>query len=913
MTASTSLRSSFLGPSIASAPVIRGLTLLVVLLLASGCGADDTAGHSGDFNLGEEYDNQEQENNQLPTGPAPEIITAIDTIAPATARAGESIDVRCVYLDPVGNPIELDEDEIPYERILVYPDESIVEQGDQLIAKRAGQSAVACQAPQLGLTDLEPAEILIEPGPVHTTTTTLSDNQIVAGQSVDATCEAYDAFGNSIDDASFELVADTSSPGIVIDNQGLNASITTAGVFVFDCHVEGASRRYGDSIEVRPDKPAELFAELIPDQNIYSIGQVITIGTLVQDRFGNTIDDAAIDYDAAPTGESFGLGRFRFHADGTYVVSAEVVDPTHDDVHLYEEIELVVNDTGPSINCVAPFDGEMIHMNPGSNINFEVSVADEHGIGEVRINGETASLDNKDHYSRSVSTRYGINFVDISATDGYGEENVRTCAFLVSANWADEDGFIDDAVSLALFQDAIDDKNYQGPGNIRSLNDLILTVLNSEGLRQEIESGIRAGNPYAVDTCNFDVYVNAVYFDGAPHVTSLDLIGGGMEVFARVNDIYIDLTIRDGNFLCFGPYNPTLILEYVEILATTELLMENNLPILRLDEVIYVESGEVDASGGNWFSDFVYDAATDLFQGTFRDLVEDTFEDAITDNFDDLFEGLMGSLDVETLGGQIDVPRLDGSGELGLNFGFQFSTAHASSARALFGLAPRLTPESAGQGIASLGVPHPGGNMLMDSSGNSASAAVHVALINQALHALWRGGLFHADVGGALGDDIPDGASVQLETRLPPVLAMDSEGSAQLMLGAVELNLQYPGIFDDPVTMMLGLVGSTQISLSQEEISFSDIQLQEFHLSAMDVSLNSGTREVLENFLMGLFQDIVDQSLNEALPALPIPSFEIPASMGAYDLPVGQSLGLFNTYMNQTSRHLELHGQFGIE
>lgn len=896
-------------------PLTLSLSLVFLLVCAAGCGADDTADPGGQFDLSEQDDNQQQQQEEVPSEPAPSIVVAIDTVAPESATAGEPVDIDCIFRNPDGEPVDFSEleEEPPFERVLVSPDDALVERNDQWIPEIAGPAAVACQAPELGLTDLEPQPILIEPGPAETTTLTLEDHQIVAGESVSAQCLAYDEFGNAVDDAPFELVADTSSSGIVIDQDALSASITTAGLFGFDCHVEGANRRFGDTLEVLPDRPAELFVELIPDQDVYSIGQVITLGTLVQDRFGNTVDDALIDYQAAPTGEPFGEGRFRFDADGTYLMSAEVLDETHEDQVLYEELEVIVNDMGPTIDCVAPFDGEMIDTSPGSTIDIEVAVADEQNISEVTIDGESATVDSKGQFLGSMTTQYGINFVDITATDGLGEQNVRTCAFLVSENWAGEDDYVDDAVSLALYQDAIDDKNYQGADNIRSLNDLIMTVLNSEGLRQEIESTITA-TTYDVDTCGFEVVVNSVYFGGTPHVTSLDLVGGGLDLFARVNDLYIDLTIQDGSWYCFGPYNPTVVLDYVELQASTELLLENNLPILRLDQVNYVESGEVDAQGGNWFSDFAYDAATDLFQGTFRDLIEDTFRDAITENFDDLFEGLVGSLDVDSLGGDIAVPRLDGSGDLALDFGFQFSTANATSARALFGLAPRITAAgNAAHGIDSLGVPHPGGNMLVDSSGNSASAAVHVALINQALHGLWRGGLFHADVGGALGDDIPDGAAVELETRLPPVLAIDGEGGAQLMLGAVELNLQYPGIFDEPVTMMLGLVGSTSIDLTESELNFGDIQIEEFYLSAVDVSLNSGTREVLEDFLMGLFQDIVDQSLNEALPALPIPSFEIPASMSTYGLTPGQNVGLFDTSMDQTTRHLELHGQFGIE
>lgn len=915
-----------------TAMVAAGAVLLLV-----GCGSDSTGSEFTNQGVEEtnQYENQEQnqEQNQnqgqnqapnqngeepLPPPPedAPTVISDIDTVVSATTvTAGESVEVECLFLDQHGHTVDVSaQEDPPSQRLLLYPDEGMEQNDNEVIPTKAGDAEVACQSIDLGLTDADPAEIFVEPADVYTVITTLSDHQVTAGEQVSASCEAYDEFGNAVDDAEFGLFADTSSPGIVIDTDALTVSLTTTGLFTFDCHVEGMMESFGDAVEVLPGKPAELFADPIPDQNVYGIGQIITIGTDVRDQFGNPIPHPLLEYDATPAGESFGERRYRFFEDGVYTLSAEVVEDTHNDQTLYEEFEIVVNETGPDINCIAPFDGEMKNHSPGSNIDFEGAVADTHGIGEVRVNDEPVSVDSKGMFTTSIPTRYGINFVDVVAADTHGEENVRTCAFMVSDTWATpEDDFIDDAVSLALFQDAIDDKNYGGPNNIRSLNDLIMTVVNSDGLEQEIKEQVMAGNPYSVDYCDYSVDIEDFYFENwNPHQTAFDLIGGGLELFARINDLAFDVYAYDGagSILrpdCYLNHSTTVTIEYVEMGATAEMFLSGNTPMMQLDEVLYVESGEVDADGA-------YGWLASLFQGTVQGIVEDTFEDLISDNFDDLFGGLMSSLDVESLSGQFDVPRLDSEETMGLDFAFQFSTVDASSARALFGLAPKITPgDGAGHGIDSEGIIHPPGQMLMDSSANSAAVGAHIALLNQALHSLWRGGLFHADVGGALGEDIPEGAAVDLETRLPPIAVLHEAEGAELMLGAIDLELVYPGIFDEPVSFSLGVTATTAITLDEQEVNFGNIQMEEFHLSPRNVSINEGTRDVLEDFLGGLFEDIIDQSLNAALPSLPIPTFAIPASMGSYDLTPGDEVGLYNTSMNQTSRHLELHGQFGIE
>src|SRR6185312_5629908 len=71
----------------------------------------------------------------------------------------------------------------------------------------------------------------------------------------------------------------------------------------------------------------------------------------------------------------------------------------------------------------------------------------------------------------------------------------------------------------------------------------------------------------------------------------------------------------------------------------------------------------------------------------------------------------------------------------------------------------------------------------------------HVGVFNQALHALWRAGMFNATLSAAqLGGGLPAGAGAQISTALPPVA--DLSGSAvELSIGALQLSVTYPGLF----------------------------------------------------------------------------------------------------------------------
>ena len=905
--------------------------LAAIALLAAGCGSTDDTSDSDDSFVNNQSPNTGENNQDEPPGDptvvSPERIDAVDTVAPDTVQAGDTIDIECIYLDASGEQVT--PSETPPTRAATFPDTAFDENDDgDMIAVQAGDAQAACQVPSLGLVDEDPAAITITPGDVYTTTADVETYQVVAGTTVDMTCGAFDEFGNTIEDADFEIVSDISSSGIVTDNDELTISVTSTGIFLFSCHVEGTQNRFGDPLEVLPDKPSDLFVDVMPNQSTYGVEQVIRLDVLVEDRFGNPIDYPQMDFQADEPHETFGDSRYRFSEDGTYTMSVEVTEDTHDDKTLYEEVEVVINASGPDINCEAPFDGEMIDHTPGDPISFDGMVSDAHSVDSLSVNGDSVSLTANGNggydFSTTVDTHYGVNFVDIAATDEFGEQNVRTCAFMVADAWQPENESITDGISLSLFQEAVDDGNFNG--DIDSLNDLLMTALNSDGIENmmldELDDFSQSDSiTVSFVSCSYTLYVEDIDITSGPlHVTSLDLIDGGLTMEATLNEVFLELFVDVG--WCFGNLNPEVDISSLDLSITADMELVNGEPSLSLNNVNSVESGQISISGQNWFSDALYSGIESIVQGTLRSTVEDTFEDVIVDNFDPLLGDLISSLEVSELGAEFEVPRLDSDGTMALGFTpDDFSTIDVDPDRALFGIAPRIfNAGSGGHGIASPGAPYPQTSLFIqdpDPAGvgqeYTASAAVHIALLNQALHALWRGGLFHADVGGSLGDDLPDGASVMLESNMPPMVALNDDGSAELMMGAVTVELVLPGIFDDPVALTVGLTAETGIDLSGLEIAFDGITLDDFYLSPNDISINSDTRDILEDFLADLFQDIVDQSLNAALPALPIPSFEIPATMAQFGLNQGAELGLYNISVDQNSRFIELDASFGIE
>ena len=61
-----------------------------------------------------------------------------------------------------------------------------------------------------------------------------------------------------------------------------------------------------------------------------------------------------------------------------------------------------------------------------------------------------------------------------------------------------------------------------------------------------------------------------------------------------------------------------------------------------------------------------------------------------------------------------------------------------------------------------------------------------------------------------------------------------------------------------------------------------------------------------------ILQTLVDRSLNDALPAIPIPSFVIPDSLRMYGLPAGRELGITAPALALEQGVFVLRGGFGV-
>lgn len=831
-----------------------------------------------------------------------------------TLTAGDRVDARCTLLkkDRDGTR-EVTDKEIALEVVYQHPDSFSTDEDGEVIAVRAGAASAACAAPELGVVDPDPVKLQIVPGAARRVHTQLATDDAVAGVEVAVSCRAFDAFDNEL--TEFDRQIATSPSGGGVSTQADSVTATTADDYEVSCMVPAAAEVETDFLHVRPGLPASIAAAVTPERAFYSIDEQVKLLPVVRDAFGNRVDDVELTFDADPPLPSPFEARFLFDQDGAFVLSAEVVSGTQNDVLLKASVPVNVDTSGPVIDCMRADDplqaaeAYMVQHAPGDLV-VPVRVSDDFNVASVTVAGVPATFDaGTGNYQASVPVPFGMSFLDVVATDALGLESSTTCFVLAAEYYAPEDDPLDGTVALRLDQAAVDG----GPQSLDSLGDVLQTVLESDALRQLVDSGLAGSNPINDGSCGFfacnpDVnYTAGSLYWGTPG-SSLTLIPGGLRVVLSIPNV--GMNVRACGTTCC-PGGADLDVTASSIQATVDFALQLQGGQLRASVVgspsVGVNGVSLDGSG---VCGFVIDLVQGLFIGVVEDELEGALADYISTDVGPILDDMVSSLDISTLGQSFSVPRLDGVGTTDLQFALAMSSLDITSTRLLLGIGTRFTATPVTNVRPSLGVAGRLPTALLDPPGTSGSQPVGLAVyegaLNQVLHGLWRGGYFQADL------DLGGQGSAVLDARLPPVVAISSSNEAELMLGGVAAVVSLPGVLSEPVALTFGGRASATISLNGGDLEFGGLTLDEVFV-ATETPLTQGQRDALESFLSTILQGLLVDSINDGLPALPIPTFTLPDSVTEFGLPAGAELGITAPALSTTGSHAVLTGGFGVQ
>ncbi|MHB8455334.1 MAG: hypothetical protein ACYDDO_11720 [Acidiferrobacterales bacterium] len=577
----------------------------------------------------------------------------------------------------------------------------------------------------------------------------------------------------------------------------------------------------------------------------------------------------------------------------------------------------------PTITCADPINGAILNQAPGQ-VTVTGSVVDPSGFSSLQVNGAPVAVDASGAFAAQVNAIWGVNFVDLVAMDGAGHQASRTCAFLLSETWAPDDAVLPDAISFKAEQPVFDDSNRTGA--INSLADILYTIFNSTGMRDSMRAAM-VGKTWSQSQCTvpnpilggclvgyaFTVRITDFQNNG-PNANSLSLVSNGLHGTVGLNNTSIGFEVS-GN-VSNVPFDVTGSVDVGSVSVDVPLLA---MTIFQGKPSVSLGNAGGSATLGQvvWHINGLPNAIIKLVSATLtRTFLNEIVPSLTTGFLTSVISSLQNSLDVHNFARTFDLPRLDGTGFLNINFATNFLTLDTTSGRMLATLGTQIqtTPATiSGQSRSTPGAPIPFGARALDPDiTSSVGVALHVGLFDQALYALWRGGYFDVTFGaGALNGVVPNGVELQVSAGLPPTVQLQSDGRVQIALGAANVHLTYPSVLSNPADLGLGGRVSCAMLLSGQNLLLRDCRVDELHISPGSAALDAQAQTAVDQLLTNVLTQMLAVALNNALPTLPIPDYAIPPSLTAYGVPSG-SLGLVNPALSSVGEHLLLQGDLGL-
>ena len=487
----------------------------------------------------------------------------------------------------------------------------------------------------------------------------------------------------------------------------------------------------------------------------------------------------------------------------------------------------------------------------------------------MTIAGNPATLNaSTGNYEAGVPIGFGMNFVDVVATDQNGVQNSTTCFVLAAGFYSSESQPMPGAVALRLDPYAIGDPN---PSGLNSLNDLFYTVLSSSALRTLVDQALVAANPIndgscGIFACTPDVNYNSGSIAWDQPSTSLSLIPGGLRANVTLPNVRLNVSAC-GTTCCIGGSNIKVTADSITATVDFSLTLQGGRVRTAVTGTPTVTVGTVTLNGSG-FCGFIINLVQSFFTGTVKNAVQSSLQKFINNNVGPMLD----QIDVEPrhLDARAVVPgaapRRHRRGRPRLRPGVLVAR-HRDLARVdrhrhavhpghddAEPAEPRDPAAHVGSAARSAGD---------EQRSQPVGLSAYEGVLNEVLHALWRGGYFQATLN--IG-----GGTATIDSWLPPAAVIGANNTAELMLGGVSATLTIPGIIDHPIQIMFGGHANATVTMSGDSLVFGNLALDKLYVS-FQVTLSQSQRTAMESFLTSALQDVLASAINNGLPALPDP------------------------------------------
>ena len=672
--------------------------------------------------------------------------------------------------------------------------------------------------------------------------------------------------------------------------------IIKTGAYQATCSIKGSDVKDPTpaTFTVIPGDPANIELTATPKKDGFKIGDRVKIKAAVTDAYDNTCTDFSLNpFKYTPTDVAGDVpnkpGWLEFAKEGkvTVTVSVKSFDSVKGDISFW------CDENPPVIVITNPARGAM--LTGDTKVEVQGTVKDEvSGVQSVTINGQTVEPDTDGSFLFVIDSVQSMNLIDLEATDNAGNASKDIQTYLFSDKYYADMNTPDPA--KALVADAIDawvDKTTLDDGNHdpSDLNDLSTIV---EVLLLNLDWNSLVPSPAAQDIglvfARYDLYLKNISIK-SDHV-AITPGSGFLKMKVDLNKFHSDFTLKKKSGIG-GDINGSMDADSIS-------LEMKIFPQVGQDGKITSEIKDVNIQTNGLSVKVGISIPLDLLKG----IIENLLKDQITKQVGPALDNALNALNMD-----MDFPLKPfiGTGDpLNLHLKTQVKDLTFTDAGMFAGMLGSLTApkmiEPVNPSLGSIGR----GTCLKNKRKGVLPQQKKIEigafddLLNQALFALWWGGLLDIDATDQdLGQDLSQYGikSLHLVTKpyLPPVInGCRDDDNLFVQLGDMGVSVDLDMGGEGHTDMFLSLEARLVLGVGQVDgkimITF-DIKDTKVYVQFINTT---GSLKGKEKMLEGLIKTaLVDQllgALKKKIPGFAIPSIDLHSLMDS--IPEGTNLNI---------------------
>jgi len=674
--------------------------------------------------------------------------------------------------------------------------------------------------------------------------------------------------------------------------------IIKTGAYQAVCSIKGTAVKDPSPAKfaVGPGDPANISLSAKPNKPGFKIGNRVKIIAKITDAYDNECTDAKLNpFKYTPAGVADDVPNkpdwLEFAAEGKVKVTVSVRD--FDSVK--GSIEFWCDENAPVIEITSPARGAMLTGMKKVEVSGKITDAVS-GVKSAKINGQDVDLDTDGSFLFVIDSVHAMNLINAEAEDNAGNSAKVIQSYLFSDKYYaamnapdPAKALVDEAIDIWADKNTFDDQDHD-PSNLNDLSTIVEVLLLNLDWDTLIPSPATTGLNLLLAT--YDLYLTNISIKSVNVVITPG--SGFLKLKVDLNKFHSDFKLKKTKGLG-GDINGSMDADSVALNMKVY-------PQLGPDGQIHSDIKDVTVQLNGLSVKVGISIPLDWIKGTIEKLLKDQIVKQVGPALDDALNALNMDQDFELK------PFIGEGDPIKLHLKTQVQDLTFTDAGMFAGMKGSLTaPKKIEPPNTSLGSMGRGTCLTGKGKGvlpqhNKIEAGAFDDLLNQALFALWWGGMLTLDATGEdLGQDLSQYGikSLRIVTvpYLPPVIdGCRDDDNLYIQMGDMGVNLDLDMGGEGHADMFLSLDAKLTLGVAvidgKTMITF-DIDKKYVKVYTQITNTTGslkGKEAMLEGMLKTLLVDQLLGALKDKMPGFEIPAIDLNSLMSS--IPAGTTLNI---------------------